>query len=146
MISVRTWLVVDAVLDNVAAVAVQSGEDDAVVRRVNALRERGWDASAAHPLRGRGPVGWPPLDATLDVEMDGTDLPFLRDQVDAAVVVAAGLVALDDLAALRDAKTELTRLTLSPARRAKESAATLTGRSEEGPSVQPGPSPHVSRP
>ncbi|MFL2001938.1 hypothetical protein [Microbacterium sp. A1-JK] len=111
MISVRTWLVVDAVLDNVAAVALQSDGDDDVIARANALRKRGWDAAAAHPQRGRGPVGWPPSDTALEIELHDADLQFVSDRVDAAVVVATHLVSADDLTTLRDARAELRDIT-----------------------------------
>ncbi|MEZ3159831.1 hypothetical protein AB1K54_04700 [Microbacterium sp. BWT-B31] len=97
MVSVRTWLVVDAVLDNVISTQLQSGGGDDVVRRAQALRERGWDLAAVHPLRGQGPVGWPPLDAVFGIELDDADLAFVGDRVDAAAVVTGQILASDRL-------------------------------------------------
>jgi hypothetical protein len=80
MISVDTWLVVDAVLDNAISDTIQSGEpyEENIVDHAQQLRQRGWNASAAHPLRGRGPVGWPPRNATLDLTLDKADLSFIH--------------------------------------------------------------------
>ncbi|GAA4163286.1 hypothetical protein GCM10022286_23530 [Gryllotalpicola daejeonensis] len=87
MISVDAWLVIDAVLDNTISDIIQSGESDEenVVDHAQQLRQRGWDANAAHPLRGHGPVGWPPRDATLDLTLSESDLAFIHAQIDKSI-------------------------------------------------------------
>lgn len=96
-IAVGAWLVLDAVLDNAIAVAVQSGESDDVIERASRLRERGWQASAAHPLSGRGSVGWPPEDAGLALGLTAVDRRFLRTQIDDAIDVTRRLLASPEL-------------------------------------------------
>lgn len=105
VVTVQTWLVVDAVLDNVISVEIRStGESE--IERAQSLRKRGWELSAAHPLRGHGPVGWPPTDATLGIELEASDLAFVRTQVDAAIDTAARILASERIAPQSRAEQE----------------------------------------
>lgn len=98
MVTVGTWLVVDAVLDNAATVAMQSGlDDDPVVARASSLRQRGWDANAAHDRSGQGPTGWPPNDDELAIGLSDDEHAFLLAQVADATAVTQSILAAHDL-------------------------------------------------
>ena len=91
--SVATWLTVDAVLDNFIATETQLVDGSEAAENARHLRERGWAQQALHPLRGQGPVGWPPLDATLGVELSEAELAFVCTHVDDAIGITALLLA-----------------------------------------------------
>ena len=100
MIKVGIWLVVDGVLDNVISNTVQSGEIDEehVVDRAEELRRRGWEANAAHPLRGKGPVGWAPKDASFDLTLSEADLGFVRTHIEESIQTTRAILGSDRLA------------------------------------------------
>ena len=94
MVTVGVWLTLDAVLDNVISDQIQSGDADLhVVERSTDLRQRGWALNKTHPLRGQGPVGWPPLEAPFPIVLDGAELTFLLGAVEADIGVAEYLLA-----------------------------------------------------
>ena len=94
MVTVGVWLTLDAVLDNVISDQIQSGDADLhVVERSTDLRQRGWALNKTHPLRGQGPVGWPPLEAPFPIALDGAELTFLLGAVEADIGVAEYLLA-----------------------------------------------------
>lgn len=123
MVSVGTWLVIDAVLDNVIATEIQSGEAGETVVRAQSLRERGARLAVDHPLRGQGPAGWPPRDAGFPLQLSDEEVAFVRTQVDGAVTVTNDLLSMEllhpqvreeqeqSLAGLKGARDELARLT-----------------------------------
>ncbi|MET4098167.1 membrane-bound lytic murein transglycosylase B [Agrococcus sp. UYP10] len=123
-ISVGSWLIIDAALDNAIAVALQSDGDDAMVAHARALRERGWAAGEAHAQHDEGPVGWPPRSASLDIEATAADLDFLRAQVDAAIEVTEGLLDDDRLHPQARAEQERSR---TLAERTREELAAVAG-------------------
>lgn len=114
----------DAVLDNLISSGLQSGDaDEEVVARAQSLRNRGWELEAVHPLRGQGPAGWPPRNATISIELDEADLAFIRAQVHAAVAITTRILSSEQLhtqvraeqerslAGLESARAELARVT-----------------------------------
>ena len=101
MMTVGVWLTLDAVLDNVISDQIQSGDADLhVVERSTDLRQRGWALNKTHPLRGQGPVGWPPLEAPFPIALDGAELTFLLGAVEADIRVTEDLLARE---VMRDA-------------------------------------------
>lgn len=90
-VGVAQWLTIDAVLDNVHAIENVDG-DQAVAAQALRLRRLGWEANASHPDRGQGPVGWPPLDARLELVLTDGDLAFIRDCLDRSLVTTRFLV------------------------------------------------------
>lgn len=101
MMTVGVWLTLDAVLDNVISDQIQSGDADLhVVERSTDLRQRGWALNKTHPLRGQGPVGWPPLEAPFPIVLDGAELTFLLGAVEADIRVTEDLLARE---VMRDA-------------------------------------------
>ena len=117
MVSVGTWLVIDAVLDNLISNELQSRDgDEEVIARAQSLRNRGWNLEAVHPLRGQGPAGWPPRDAPFNIELDEANLTFIRAEVDSAVVSTTRILASEELPTQIRAEQELSLALLEGAR------------------------------
>jgi hypothetical protein len=93
MVSVGVWLVIDAVLDNAIASELDSGGDADAIGHAQSLRARGWALNATHPLRGGGPVGWPPIDATFAIRLDDSDLAFVLNHIRAAIGVTERIIS-----------------------------------------------------
>jgi hypothetical protein len=103
--------------DNLISNEVWSGDgDEEVIARAQSLRSRGWELEALHPLRGQGPAGWPPRDATFSIELDEADLAFIRAQVDAAVASTTRLLSSEQLHTHVRADQELSLTFLEGAR------------------------------
>lgn len=81
---VTQWMVVDAVLDNAASNNRIDG-DPLVESRAVALRRTGWEVTRAHPLAGRGRVGWPPDHAELRMALPLDSWQFVVEQVRHAI-------------------------------------------------------------
>lgn len=83
---VTQWMIVDAVLDNAASNNRIDG-DPVVEARAMALRHTGWEVTRAHPLAGRGRVGWPPDHAELRMALPLESWQFVVEQVRHAIEV-----------------------------------------------------------
>ncbi len=95
--TVATWLVIDATLDTVVWAGALPGGDAASGELARMLCERGAAACAAHPRRGEGPVGWPPVDDELDIELDDEELAFVLHRLDEALGSARSLAEAEHL-------------------------------------------------
>ena len=125
MVTVGVWLTLDAVLDNVISDQIQSGDADLhVVERSTDLRQRGWALNKTHPLRGQGPVGWPPLEAPFPIALDGAELTFLLGAVEADIRVTEDLLARE---VMRDAWGPAVDLSPASSQVRNEQEASLAG-------------------
>jgi hypothetical protein len=77
---VKDWLLIDATIDNTDAIAAQNGEA-ATAAYGHAIRENGWEVCRSHPMAGQGPVGWPPEDEDLDLDLPVEAWRFIVDQL-----------------------------------------------------------------
>ncbi|QOD05669.1 hypothetical protein [Pseudarthrobacter sp. BIM B-2242] len=77
---VKDWLLIDATIDNTVAIAAQNGEA-ATAAHGNAIRESGWEASRSHAKAGQGPVGWPPEDEELSLDLTAESWHFVVEQL-----------------------------------------------------------------
>ncbi|PTT60038.1 hypothetical protein [Arthrobacter sp. HMWF013] len=77
---VNEWLLIDATIDNTGAIASQNG-DTATAASGHSIRVSGWEASRSHPRAGQGPVGWPPEDEELTLDLPVEAWQFVVDQL-----------------------------------------------------------------
>ena len=107
--TVGDWLVIDAALDNLAAVE-RVGGDEAAAERAGRLREVGWAANRVHPWRGSGPVGWPPRDDALPINLTRADWEFVRGAASRALEVSRQIVDRGPSELVRESQHEDVRL------------------------------------
>lgn len=78
-VTVKDWLLIDATINNTVTIASQDG--DSATASGHSIREVGWEASRSHPRAGQGPVGWPPEDEELTIDLSAESWHFVVDQL-----------------------------------------------------------------
>ncbi len=77
--TVRDWLVIDATMDNVRAVALQAGDRDEDAATALPIRQAGWDqVGTDRPENG----GWPSYDAATEVELSTEQWRFVAQSLE----------------------------------------------------------------
>lgn len=79
-LSVRNWLLIDAIADNTVSIADQNG-DGSTSTQGRAVRKAGWAAASEHPRADQGWEGWPPENDDLDIELPAAAWRFVIDHL-----------------------------------------------------------------
>lgn len=72
------WMTTYATLDNVSSVEREGGDEE-LAAHAEDLMDRGSQAAADHPQARQGWGGWPPRDATLQIELSAADMQLIRE-------------------------------------------------------------------
>lgn len=97
MLTVRTWQIIDAVLENAAVVDRQCYGDTPLIRHVERLSARRSALLDAYPSQNLEQDGWPPENSLFDIALDASDVAFIATQLCDAIEITTQILAENDL-------------------------------------------------